>query len=348
MKSNKLVSIIIVNWNGKHHLESCLDSLSKITYKNTETILVDNASDDGSVKYTKKNFPKIKVVKNSKNLGFAEGNNIGIANSKGEYILLLNNDTKVSPTFLTELVHVLEENSHIAIAQSKIYMMDDPNRLDTVGSFLTPAGFLYHYGFAKKDSDQYSKEMIIYSAKGASMIIRRSVLEKIKVNGQVFDKDYFAYFEETDLCHRAWLAGYEIFFVPKSVVYHKIGATSSKLDNAFVQYHAFKNRINSYIKNLGSYRLIQILPLHVLLCFAISFLYLFRGKPKIWLGLNKAIVWNIGNLPKTLKKRKDIQERIRKIEDREFIPRLLWTVPPIYYFYTFWGKLGKFPEYVQN
>ena len=245
------VSIIIVNWNGLRWLTDCFTSLYKQNYINFEIIFVDNASKDGSVSWVKKHYPDTKIIVNSENLGFAGANNVGYRKAKGEYVLFLNNDTRVTKNFLTELVNVLESDTLIAGAQSKILLMDKPDIHDSVGAFLTPTGFLYHYGFGRKDQAKYNKQINLYTAKGACMIFKADVLNRVAINGNIFDPDYFAYFEESDLCHRIWLAGYRIVYAYTSVIYHKMGATSSSMNNSFIQYHSFKNRIRSYLKNFG-------------------------------------------------------------------------------------------------
>lgn len=333
----KLVSVIIVNWNGKHFLKECLTSLYNQNYKNIEVVFVDNNSKDGSVEYVKRSFPKTKIIVNKENLGFAEANSVGYKETTGTYVLFLNNDTRVRKNFILELVKVLEKNKKIAGAQSKILLMDDPTKLDSVGAFLTNTGFLYHYGIAKKDSLKYNKQIDLYSAKGACMMFKREVLEKIKVDGEIFDSRYFAYFEETDMCHRVWLAGYRIAFVPKSIMYHKMGGTSAKLDNAFVQYHSFKNRINSYIKNLGTFELLKILPIHILLCEVFALFSLFRFKFQLFLSIQKAILWNIVEISTTLSKRKYIQTKIRKRSDSSFFSTITSKVKINYYIHLLSG-----------
>lgn len=109
----KLISVIIVSWNGKKHLSYCLPFLKKIDYPTLEVIAVDNSSTDGSVEYVEKNFPRVKIIQNKKNLGFAKANNIGFKKAKGEYIPLLNNDTKVTPDFLTKLVDVMKKDEKL-------------------------------------------------------------------------------------------------------------------------------------------------------------------------------------------------------------------------------------------
>ncbi len=146
IKNKRLVSVIIVNQNGKKYLEKCLTSLKNQGYKNIEIILVDNASIDDSVDFTKKIFPDAKIKINSENLGFAEPNNIGYNLSEGDYVLFLNNDTEVKKDFLHPLVSILESNKDVGGVQSKILFMDNPTVLDSVGAFLTYSGILYYYG----------------------------------------------------------------------------------------------------------------------------------------------------------------------------------------------------------
>ncbi len=337
IKQKDLVSVIIVNWNGREHLKVCLPSLYNQSYKKIEVIVVDNGSSDGSVAWLKRDYPKVRIIENKRNMGFAEGNNIGFRKAKGDFILFLNNDTKVTKSFLTELVRALKSNDGIGGVQSKILLMDSPKQLDSVGSYLTNTGFLYHVGVYEKDSSKYNKEINIYSAKGACMMFRRNVLEEILVDGEIFDKKYFLYFEETDMCHRVWLAGYRIIYVPRSVIYHKFGASSIKLLKPFVEYHSYKNRINSYIKNLGFAKLIEILLVHLLICEALSLFFILRGKFEIFKSIQKAIFWNILNIKSTLEKRYRVQLKIRKVKDDIIFPRIMKNPNVRFYMSQFTG-----------
>ena len=326
-----LVSIIIVNLNGKQHLEKCLPSIFSQIHKSIEVILVDNASSDDSVGWVKRNYPNVKIVINDQNLGFCQANDIGYNHSKGKYILFLNNDTQVTRHFLVNLIKVIKAENNIGGVQSKILFMDDPKRLDSAGSYLTRTGFLYHYGLYALDAEEFENKFDVFSAKGACMMFRREVLEKVKVDGEIFDQRYFAYFEETDLCHRVWLAGYRVVFVPDSVIYHKFGATSQKLDKSFVEYHSYKNRLNSYLKNLGLTTLVIIIPIHLLICCVLSIVFFLKGKPSITIAIIKAIFWNIFQIRKTLNKRYKIQQAIRKLRDEDFWPDILRNPPFGYY-----------------
>ncbi|MBT3249265.1 MAG: glycosyltransferase family 2 protein [Candidatus Pacebacteria bacterium] len=329
---NKLVSIIIINWNGKHWLEKCIPSLYKQDYKNFEIVLVDNASTDGSIEFIKKKYPQIKkIVINEENLGFAEANNRGYKLVTGDYVLFLNNDTEVTEDFLSILVKGLEKSKKTVCLQSRMLLMDKPNKLDSVGAFLTATGFLYHYGISKRWQKKYDRRISFYSAKGACMIFKKEVLDETLVDNEVLDSEYFAYFEETDLCHRIWLAGYEIKFEPNSIIYHKMGGTSNDMKNSFIQFHSFKNRINTYIKNLSLSKLLVILPLHILMTQAFSLTALLQFKFDIFAATQKAIWWNIKNLERTLVKRKYIQSKIRKVSDQDLWPKIYKNPKLIYY-----------------
>jgi len=336
---NKLISVIIVNWNGKKHLSYCLPSLEKIDYPNFEVIVIDNGSTDGSVEYVKKNFPKVKIIQNRKNLGFAKANNIGFEKAKGEYILLLNNDTEVAPAFLTKLVDAMKRDKKIGAIQPKIVLMDS-GKLQAGGAFLTNTGFLYHFGYGKDPTDRkYNQQMEIFSANGSCILVKREVIEKVGL----FDPDFFCYFEETDFCWRVWLAGYKIVYVPGSVIYHKGAQTAKRLKSSFVNYHSFKNRIASLIKNLGLAELFKTMPTHLLFCRLAFFAFLVMGKFSNAWAIQKAIGWNFLHLGKTLEKRKRIQDKIRKISDRELMSRIKRSVRPLYYCHLFNG-LKKYED----
>ena len=329
-----LVSIVIVNWNGMKWLHGCFTSLHTQDYKQFEIIFVDNNSDDISCEWVKKHYPKTTIIQNSENVGFSNANNIGYQKTKGEYILFLNNDVKVTEAFLSELVKEMAEDASVGGAQSKILLMDKPDTLDSIGAFLTPTGFLYHYGFGQKDIKKFDRRICLYTAKGACMLFRKQVLDAVLVDGNVFDPSYFAYFEETDLCHRIWLSGYSIIYVHASVVFHKMGATSSSMNSAFIQYHSFKNRISSYLKNLGIKALLMIVPIHVFLCIGFALYSFLRGRLQFSWSIIKAILWNIRNCKKTLQMRRYIQAHIRIMSD-ELLFRKIMRYPRISYYVSF-------------
>ena len=330
-----LVSIIIVNWNGLQWLKGCLPTIEKQTYANREIIIVDNASTDGSVAWIQKQYPSVLVIENDINKGYAEGNNIGYEHAKGKYIVFLNNDTKMAKEAVSELVSYCEANKDVGCVQSKIILMDDEKRLDAYGAFLTPTGFLYHYGFNEKDAKEYEKEIEVYSAKGACMMFSTEVLKEIEVEGKVFDERFFAYFEETDVCHRVWLIGKRIVVVPSSIIYHKVGATSSAMNNAFIQYHSFKNRMNTYLKNFEWKTICWMGILHMGICLGIIVIVAAKGNWGLVRGIAQSVWWNGKQLKATLRKRKIVQESIRKVSDRMIMNKVMKCPTIAYYYNTF-------------
>lgn len=325
MKKLPKVSIIIVNFNQKDLTANCLTSLKKITYPLYEIILVDNHSTDGSVESIREKFPSIKMIQNKDNLGFTGGNNAGLDKATGDYILLLNNDTMVSADFLEPLVGDLYEDKDLAIVQSKIFVMDRPEFLDSVVSFQTFTGFLFHKGYLEKDSPNYNRFLYSFSAKGACMLVKSSVLKL-----GLFDDKYFAYFEETDLCWRAWLMGYKVGFEPRSVIYHKMGATSSKMKRSFMHYHSFKNRLRTIIKNASFFTLLWMLPIHIIGCVGLGGYFALIGETAGSFSIFKALWWNLTNLPESLSLRKKTQQ-MRKISDGEIFSMVMCNPPLSFY-----------------
>jgi len=341
---NPLVSVIIVNWNGKAHLEKCLNSLFKITYSPLEIIVVDNASSDGSAALIKKKFPSVKIVEADKNLGFAGGNNLGYKKVTGDYILFFSNDCIATKNFLYKLVKYLEKNPTVGIVQPTIrfYRPETSlhNTINSVGSFFLNSGFLYHQDYGKVFvSKKYHKPYEVFSAYGACFLTRKEIIEKVGL----FDPDYFVYFEETDLCHRVWLAGYSVVVFPTVHIFHKRGQTSHKFPSIFIQFHSFKNRFYSYLKNLDSRYLLKVFVLHLLICEVASFLYLFTKRREYAFAIQKAIFWNIKNYKKLIVERKKVQKNIRRVADVSFLPKLTKNIGLRYYYYL--SRLTELEKY---
>lgn len=310
------LSIFVVNFNGKKWLEDLIYSVKQQHYTSFEFIFVDNNSSDGSVDYVIENYPESKIVSLSENLGFAGGNNKGFEKANGELILFLNNDTYFGPEFLKKFVSVFDD-SKIAIAQSKLVLSDKKN-IDSCGSFWTDTTFMYYYGNGKDASiKNYNNPFRVFSVKGASFMVRRSVIEKIGL----FDDDFWNYYEETDFCHRAWLAGYESWYCPDAVCYHVMGGTALTFPNEQIQFHNFKNKLHSFLKNMEVRYLAFYIPIFIALNLVISLVWLLQGKFKHSLALFRALYWNFQNLAKAVKKRKKIQN-LRKVGDKEIFAKV--------------------------
>ena len=303
-KNLPLVSIIIVNLNGKLQLESCLHSLSKVNYSNFEIIIIDNNSTDGSIEFIENNYSKIKIKKLDKNYGFAYPNNIGVKNSQGEYIVFLNNDTIVDPNFISEFIEVLQENPEIAMCQS--LLLKNNGTVDSSGDYIDYLGRAY----SKHDVPKEIRDIL--SPKAASMIIRKKIF--LDLGG--FDEDYFASFEDVELGWKSWLWGYQSKIVPSSIVYHDGGKTVKTISDE-IAFHGVKNSISLRMTHFDFGDLVYSLIIMTLLSISQKlFKFDFAlnknlennfPKPKM---LGKGIFWIFSNFYDIYKKRKKIRSRI--------------------------------------
>jgi len=324
-EKDPLVSVVIVNYNGKEYISRCLEAVCRSSYTNIEIIIVDNGSEDGSVetlnKYRRKNS-QIKLVLLNKNYGPSYARNRGVSESKGDYLAFLDNDTVPDPDWIVPLVNIFQKDMTVGACQCKLLLLREPEKFDYAGDFLSQIGFLVQkVEGGEVDKGQVDKNFEILSAKSAGMAIRKDVFNQI--GG--FDKDYFIYLEETDLGWRTWLAGYRIIFVPDSVVYHEFGTTNiidPASQNYRVKFHGTKNYIMTLIKNLGKINLFKILPKHILLWIGVVCVLILKGKFKDSYFVLKGIIWNFFNAFRIGKKRFKIQ-RERKISDRDLFPRIM-------------------------
>jgi len=270
-------SILIANFNGKHHLTDCLTSLMKLKYPKDkiEIIIIDNGSTDSSVEFVKNNFPKATILQLNKNYGFAESNNKGIKIAKGDFIIILDNDTKVDEKWLIELVKVALSDKKIGICGSKVLDFNNPQIIQYSGGYLDILGSPYHRGLGELDKKKYDKIEEVFYAFGCSMLIKKEILSQLEY---FFDPSYFAYFEETDLCWRIKYLGYKVVYVPTSIVLHKSGATSKKMGDLMILY-LYRNKIWTFKKNLRM-PLKQIILLFVSV--RVVFAILYRILTKKW------------------------------------------------------------------
>jgi GT2 family glycosyltransferase len=336
-----LVSVLIVNFNGERWLRDCLQSLASVTYPNREVVVVDNGSEDQS-REVLSDYHWVRVVKSERNLGFAGGNNLGLRHCKGRFVLLLNNDTIVTPGFLEPLVRYLEQHREVGIVQSKLRLSREGGVLDVCGSFLTAFGFLYHVGYWKPDGPLYARSYPVFSAKGACMMFRRELVER--AGGFLFEESFFCYYEETDFCHRAWLAGIETHFVPESVVDHLHGATGGVPNRAgFVLRHFLRNQLFSLLGNMSVGGLLRVLPLYGLVFFAsmLAALVTLRGP------LLVAQVHALGHFwrqRRAIRERRRLVRRIRVLSDQELFARVVRTPGFSYFWRSFTGTLSRYED----
>ena len=213
-----LISVIIVNWNGKEYLPTCLESLREQNCSDFETIVVDNGSHDGSLELLKKFYPWVHVVPLTENSGFASGNNAGFAVARGKYIVTLNNDTRVDSSWLAELIAPVEVDPQIGMVASRICSFDEPDQLDSLGVAICPDGMSRgSRRLASFSTLSLAKTEDILLPSACAALYRREMIDKIGF----FDDDFFAYCEDTDLGLRGRLAGWRAVLARDAVVHHR-------------------------------------------------------------------------------------------------------------------------------
>ena len=235
-----LVSIITINFNQLRLTCELLDSLRKLTYPAVEVIVVDNNSVEDPTNVITGRYPEVKLIVSKENLGFAGGNNLGIKASHGEYLLFLNNDTEVDPGVLEPLVKLFETNPKAGAASSKILYYDSGETIQYAGSSrIDPfTGRSKRIGYMEKDNGQHNRLKETDLAHGAAMMVPKRVIEKVGMMPEFF----FLYYEEVDWCESIKKAGYKIFFVPHSKVYHKESMSIGK-GSTLKTYYMTRNRL---------------------------------------------------------------------------------------------------------
>ena len=273
------VSLIIVNYNGERLLKDCLGSLNAQTYRDFETIFVDNGSKDGSVLAARALMPEIRIVELQTNSGFTGGNNAGYAIARGDYIVLLNNDTECAPDFLEQLVLAFEReartDARVGMAAPKILNFFDRAVIDSVGGLLAaPNGIGMGRGRGERDAGQYDALSEILLPSGCAALYSRAML----VETGLFSDDFFAYCEDMDLGLRGTWAGWRAVNAPFAIVYHKYSASSSS-------YSAFKMRLverNHYFLALKNFppALLLTFPFWTVWRYLLMAYAVLRGKGK--------------------------------------------------------------------
>ncbi len=252
--SSPLVSVIIVNWNGKEYLPACLDSLLEQSCKDFETIVVDNGSCDGSLELLQDYYPWVRVVPLLNNTGFASGNNAGFAVSKGNYLVTLNNDTRVESAWLAELIAPAEAQPDVGMVASRICSWDEPDLIDSLGVSICCDGMSrgrHRRSHFSELSPGKNEEILFPSACAA--LYRREMIEQIGF----FDDDFFAYCEDTDLGLRGRIAGWRAVLACDAVVYHRY----SRSGGEFSPFKLYLVERNHYWVALKSYPLRMLLAL---------------------------------------------------------------------------------------
>ncbi len=293
-KNTPLVSIITVNYNQSAITMALLETLRKISYPNTEVIVVDNASPDDNPDVIKEKYPEVKLIKSAENLGFAGGNNLGVFESKGKYLLFLNNDTEVPETFLEPLVEKLENDPEIGVVSPKIKFFYHPDTIQFAGyTPMNPYTMRNNLiGYRQKDDGSFDKSGETPFAHGAAMMVPRKVAEEVGLMTDIF----FLYYEEHDWFERIKKAGYKIWYVAESYILHKESMTTGKESPLKIHYIA-RNRIVFMRRNLKGFQFFVSLMFQIFVSIPKSYvLYLLKGKFDLLKAYHKAVMWNIGHI----------------------------------------------------
>lgn len=304
------ISIVIVNYNGRHHLERCLSSVFAQEAPPFEVILVDNASHDESAAYVRQAFPSVRVHVLPENRGFTGGNNAGARVARGRCLVFLNNDTRVQPGWLAALRHGLEWERDVAMTASRIVYMDDPTILDSAGDSVTRAGGAFKRGHGGPVT-RHLRAGEVFGACGAAFLILRDVFEE--VGG--FDEDFFLSHEDVDLSYRVRLRGYRCVYVPDAVVHH-VGSASLGTVSRTSVFYGQRNLEWMYVKNTPGVILLRTLPFHVLYVLAACAYFTWAGRLAPFLRAK----WQaLAGLPRMIAKRRLVQRtrraRVRDIWD---------------------------------
>lgn len=304
---NPTVSVSIVTWNCVEYLPRCLDALYEQTVSDFELIVIDNASEDGSPEFVEQHCSDAVIVRNDRNEGFCRAHNQAIKMTSSEFVMPLNPDVVMSPTYIQEMLDALAKDDDAGIAAGKLYLPGG-EILDGAGLAINKGRRQYLRGHLSKDGGKFDLPEYVFGADGAAPLYRRKMLEDIKLGNEYFDEDFFAHKEDLDLSWRAQLLGWKCVYVPTAIAYHdrNFKPSSRKSMSREVKLHAVKNRYLAIVKNdlPGPF----LRHLSRILWYDLKILgYLILFERSSLLG----IVELIKTLPSALRKRRLIMERRR-------------------------------------
>jgi GT2 family glycosyltransferase len=247
------VTALVLNWNGARVVGDCVRSLQAQEYPAIEILVVDNASTDGSADMVRREFPAVRLHVNEKNLGFGGGNNVGIGLAETPYILICNNDTRIQPDAVRRLVEALEADPKAGSATPCIILAAS-GKVDATGIVVCPDGLALGRGRAESPQ-AFCEPAEVFFGSGCCSLCRRDMLESVRIGGEIFDEDFFAYADETDLGWRARRRGWKSLYVPEAVVYHHHAASSGSV-SPFLARLVERNRVWVAVKSFPAWLLV--------------------------------------------------------------------------------------------
>ena len=268
-------SILIATWNGDDLLKDCLDSIARVYADDLpQIVVVDNANQASTAKLTT-HYRNVKYLSAPENLGFAGGNNLGWPHCGSEYVVLLNNDTTLQGDSISPIIDYMGAHSKCAAVQGTIVFDWDRSKTDGTGMWWSPIGILAPEGFLRPLAEAPKEPREVFAAGGAFFVARRSAVEKA---GGLFYDHFKSYYEEVNLCHRLWLAGYECAYVPTLPVYHKHSVTAGKIGWDAIRNQYYRNIWFSTLTCFGWYGILRFVPFLFALRLGQSLMMLIKGK----------------------------------------------------------------------
>ncbi len=301
-----LVSVIVVNWNGKELLQDCLGALQQQTYRYFRVILVDNGSNDGSVEFVNSCYPDVKTISLPDNVGFSAANNIAIKTVDTRYVALLNNDAVPDPSWLAELVETLEAHPRVGFAASKMLFHDRPHVIDRAGDGYTEAGVALLRGRGTT-ADGFDRCEPVFGACAGAALYRTAMFDDVGL----FDEDFFLLYEDVDLSFRAQLRGYQCLYVPDAIVYHKVSRSVVR-DSPVSVYYGHRNVEWVYVKNMPGRLVARTIVPHIIYGWTAFIFFMMTGRAREFVRAKLAVLRSMKGL---LKKRREILKR-KSVDDR--------------------------------
>ncbi|MDO9325358.1 MAG: glycosyltransferase family 2 protein [Methanoregula sp.] len=308
-----MISVVVVNYNGKKFLDNCLSSLIMQTYQDFEIIVVDNGSSDDSSSYIRERYPSVILVETGKNLGFAGGTNAGIHIAKGEFILTLNNDTIADTDLLEEIIQPMQSDALVGMCGSKMLFPD--GRINSTAICISRSGAAWDRGMSESDHGQYDVAEEIFGPCAGAALYRRSMLNEIGL----FDEDFFLFMEDVDLAFRARLSGWKCMYVPTARVVHIHGGTAGFRSDLSI-YYGNRNLMWYVVKNFPSRTLLLSSPWIITRNFADVPYYFIQGKGH---AILLAKIHMMKGLPTMVCKRRDVKRHVPIGEIEKWI--MIWN-----------------------
>jgi len=248
-----LVSVLIINFNSAEYIERCIKTIKAQDYPQTEILVIDNGSTDGSLPIVEKmeNEGQLRLIAGT-NVGFSRANNLGIRESAGEFVLVLNADAFPMPGYIQKCVSAFRKNEQIGTVIGKLVSDSDTSIIDSAGIYIYREGFARDRGIGEKDNGQYDREELVDGACGAAAMYKRTMLDDIRIGEEFYDEDFFAFMEDLELSFHAAMRGWTTLYLPSAVVRHVRGGSSKNV----TEFACYLNERNTRLFFRKDFRLV--------------------------------------------------------------------------------------------